>query len=202
MEKKPLPNKQFRLKKGEDESIFGPVPAAVLKEWADSAQVAPIDQIDENDEQWKLAPTMDFLEMVYEVKFVDGTAYGPTTLGTLRELLRENIVTEDSSITNILKKHSSPLGALLDAHDFSPKSETTPTATTTPTPPPLPIAAKTEENGSAVPVFVHPAVEMAKEQRIRQLEEDLRILRKEHDELLQKYRQLNQQVIESRAARK
>lgn len=190
MEKQPLPDKQFRLKKGEDESIFGPVNATTLKEWAESAQVAPIDFVDESDEQWKPAPSIEFLDMVYEVKFTDGTSYGPTTVGTLRELLKENIITEDASVTHLVKKHSSPLGAVIAAADFEPKPRRD-----VPTPPPL----AAESNNATL---VHPAVEMAKDQRIRQLEEDLRILRKEHDELLQKYRKLNQQLVEAKAVRK
>ncbi|PAW76462.1 MAG: hypothetical protein B9S32_15255 [Verrucomicrobia bacterium Tous-C9LFEB] len=191
MEKQPLPDKQFRLKKGEDESIFGPVNATTLKEWAESAQVAPIDFVDETDEQWKPAPSIEFLEMVYEVKFPDGTSYGPTTVGTLRELLKESIITEDASVNHLVKKHSSPLGAVIAAADFEPKPRRE-----TPAPPPQPV----ETNGT--PIVAHPAVEMAKDQRIRQLEEDLRILRKEHDELLQKYRKLNQQLVEAKAVKK
>ena len=38
---------------------------------------------------------------------------------------------------------------------------------------------------------------MAKEQRIRQLEEDLKELRHEHDILIHRYRQLSLQVDES-----
>jgi hypothetical protein len=189
MEKVTLPDKQFRLKKGEDESIFGPVDATTLKEWAESAQIAPIDLVDECDEQWKNAPTIEFLEMVYEIKFADGTNYGPTTVGTLRELLKENIVTEEAQVTHTVKKHSSPLGALIAAVDFTPRPRR---ETTT-------IAAAAAANAQpADPVFVHPAVEMAKDQRIRQLEEDLRLLKKEHEELLQKYRKLNQQVVENK----
>jgi hypothetical protein len=41
------------------------------------------------------------------------------------------------------------------------------------------------------------AVEMAKDQRIRQLEEDLKELRKEHESLTHKYRQLTLQMQES-----
>lgn len=193
MEKQPLPDKQFRLKKGEDDSIFGPVNAVTLKEWAESAQVAPIDFVDESDEQWKPAPTLDFLDMVYEVKFADGTTYGPTTVGTLRELLKENIINEDASVTHLVKKHSSPLGAIIAAVDFEPKPRRD-----VPTPPPAPVATDAANNNTVV----HPAVEMAKDQRIRQLEEDLRILRKEHDELLQKYRKLNQQLVEAKSGKK
>lgn len=191
MEKALPTDKQFRLKKGEDESIFGPVDAVTLKEWADSAQVAPIDLVDENDDHWRPAPGIEFLEMLYEVKFIDGTTYGPTTVGTLRELLKESIVTEEATVTHLGKKHSTPLGAIIAAADFEPK----PRRELPPTPPPV-----VEANGSAAPV--HPAVEMAKDQRIRQLEEDLRILRKEHDELLQKYRKLNQQLVEAKTVKK
>lgn len=188
MEKALPTNKQFRLKKGEDESIFGPVDAVTLKEWAESAQVAPIDLVDENDDHWRPAPGIEFLEMIYEVKFTDGTTYGPTTVGTLKELLKENIVTEDANVTHLGKKHSTPLGAIIAAADFEPKPRRE-----------IPVAPPVETNGSTL---VHPAVEMAKDQRIRQLEEDLRILRKEHDELLQKYRKLNQELVDAKSVRK
>jgi hypothetical protein len=169
----------WRIRKAPDNSIYGPVDVEALKEWANSAQIAPEDMVDESDENWRAAPEIDFLEMVWLVKLPGGETYGPTTVGTLREFINEGLVTEKTLVTHGKTHQSLPLTALVAAVDFEKKRASR-------RPP-------TEANKSTASL----AVEMAKDQHIRQLEEDLRELRHEHETLTHKYRQLTLQMQES-----
>ena len=169
----------WRVKKAPDDSIYGPVDIETLKEWANSAQIAPDDRVDESDENWRAAPEIDFLEMLWLVKLPGGEIYGPTTVGTLREFINEGLVTEKTLATHGKTHQSLPLTALVAAVDFEKKrAERRPGK---------------EGNKSTASL----AVEMAKDQHIRQLEEDLKELRREHENLTHRYRQLSLQMQES-----
>jgi hypothetical protein len=169
----------WRVRKGPDDSIYGPVDPETLKEWANSAQVAPEDVIDESDENWRPAPDVDFLEMVWLVKLGNGETYGPTTVGTLREFSNEGLVTEKTLATHAKTNQSLPLTALIAAIDFEQRRAAR--------------RPSKEPNKTTVSL----AVEMAKDQHIRQLEEDLKELRREHESLVHKYRQLSLQMQDS-----
>jgi hypothetical protein len=168
----------WRVRKGPDDSIYGPVDKETLKEWANSAQIAPEDMIDESDEKWRNAPEIEFLEMLWLVSLPGGESYGPTTVGTLREFINEGLVTEKTVATHAKTHQSLPLTALVAAVDFEKKRALKRPAS--------------EANKSTA----HLAVEMAKDQHIRQLEEDLKELRREHDSLTHRYRQLTLQMQE------
>jgi len=163
----------WRVKKMPDGDIYGPVDEATLKEWAGAAQISPEDLIDTSDENWRSAPEYPFLEMVWVIKLPGDELYGPTSVGTLREFIAERLITDKSTATNIITTQSLPVGALLAALDFEKKRSAR--------------RAAPEPNKSTVKI----AVDMAKDQRIRQLEEDLRNLRREHEALLHRHRQLS-----------
>jgi len=169
----------WRVKKSPDDAIYGPVDVDTLKEWANSAQIAPEDMVDENDDNWRRAPEIDFLDMLWLVKLPGGQIYGPTTVGTLREFINEGLVTEKTLATHGKTHQSLPLAALVAAVDFEQKRAMRRPAT--------------ERNKSTASL----AVEMAKDQHIRQLEEDLKELRREHESLTHRYRQLTMQLRES-----
>jgi hypothetical protein len=162
----------WRVKKVPDNAVYGPVDEATLKEWANSAQISPEDLIDLSDENWKPAPEIEFLEMLWMVKLPGDELYGPTSVGTLREFIQEGLITEKTAATNINSHQSLPIGALFAALDFEKKRA-------------LRSAAQDGMKNTA-----SLAVDMAKDQRIRQLEEDLRSMRKELESLTHKYRQL------------
>ncbi len=77
--------------------------------------------IDESDENWRPAPEIDFLEMLWLVKLPGGEIYGPTTVGTLREFINEGLVTEKTMATHAKTNQSLPLAALVAAVDFEKK---------------------------------------------------------------------------------
>jgi ribosomal protein L19E len=169
----------WRVRKIADNSVYGPVDTEMLKEWANSAQVAPEDMVDESDEAWRPAPDIEFLEMLWMVKLPGGEIYGPTTVGTLREFINEGLVTEKTLATHSKTNQSLPLAALVAAVDFEKRRASR--------------RPSKEANKSTASL----AVEMAKDQHIRQLEEDLKELRREHEILVHKYRQLSLQMQES-----
>jgi len=169
----------WRVKKAADESIYGPVDANILREWANSAQIAPQDMIDLSDDNWRSAPEIDFLDMLWQVKLPGDEIYGPTTLGTLREFVQEGLISEKTIATHAKTNQSLPVGALFAAVEFEKKRA---------------LRRPPKESKKSTASL---AVDMAKEQRIRQLEEDLKELRHEHDILIHRYRQLSLQVDES-----
>ena len=172
----------WRVRKAPDNAIYGPVDADLLREWANSAQIAPDDMVDQSDENWRPAHEVEFLEMLWMVRLPDETTYGPTTVGTLREFISEGLVTEKTLATHGKTHQSLPLAALVAAVDFEKKrNERRPSK---------------EANKSTASL----AVEMAKDQHIRQLEEDLKELRREHETLTHKYRQLTLQMQEGTKA--
>ncbi len=174
----------WRVKKAPDDSIYGPVDSSVLKEWANSAQVAPQDLIDQSDENWRPAPEHEFLEMLWIVHLPGEEIYGPTTIGTLREFIHEKLITEKTVATHVKTNQSLPIGALFAALEFEKKR------------------AMKRPPKEGMKSTASLAVDMAKDQRIRQLEEDLKELRREHESLTHRYRQLSLQLQEgTKAAR-
>jgi len=167
----------WRVKKASDDSIYGPVDQNTLKEWANSAQISPQDLIDfNNDEKWRLAPEIEFLQMLWFVKLPDSENYGPTTVGTLQEFVQEGLIGEKTLATHAKTNQSLPIGALFAAMQFEKKRE----------------ERRPPKEGKKSTASL--AVDMAKDQRIRQLEEDLRELRREHETLTHKFRQLTIQL--------
>ncbi|MEM1058071.1 MAG: hypothetical protein AAGK14_02385 [Verrucomicrobiota bacterium] len=221
----------YRLRKAEDESVYGPIEKDTLIEWAEGAQIAPNDEVDECDDKWRPVHEFAFLEMHYSFPLPDGSEYGPTTRGTVAEFVNEGLIQPEIEVIDKrsggrltcqkllsqdrdappppprarekskkkgkksdgkgnpedVKASSQKLVDALERHQKQLAArETGPMVSAPP-----PESEKKPEDGAK-------GVNLAKEQRIRQLEEDLRVLRKDHDELMQKYRRLNQQLIEER----
>jgi ribosomal protein L19E len=170
----------WRVKKSADGSIYGPVDVNTLKEWANSAQIAPQDMIDLSDDNWRNAPDIDFLDMLWLVNLPGDDVYGPTTLGTLREFVQESLISEKTVATHAKTNQSLPIGALFAAVEFEKRR-----AQRRP-----PKESKSMKSTASL------AVDMAKDQRIRQLEEDLKELKHEYEMLTHKYRQLSLQTDE------
>jgi hypothetical protein len=173
----------WRLKKAEDDNIFGPVDESVLKAWADSAQIAPQDMVDKSDDNWQPAHAIPQLEMVWEVPLGDNKKYGPTTAGTLREFFQEGLLDETTEAHQVKTGEVKTIATLLG---ISPHAALPPREVKAP----LDEALADSPNSRSGRILV----EMAKSQRIRQMEEDMQALRREHEELLAKYRKLNQEL--------
>ncbi len=97
-------------------------------------------------------------------------------MGTLREFIQEGLISEKNHAQHAKTRQSLPIAALFAAADFEQKR------------------AQRRPPKEAKKSTAMLAVETAKDQRIRQLEEDLKELRREHETLLHKFRQLSLQI--------
>lgn len=88
------------LLKHEDGSIFGPKKFSELYQWAARAKISPLDKVSNDEKVWVKAPMIPGLEMDYLVETDAGQYYGPTTLGALKEFLREGEIHPDTVLLN------------------------------------------------------------------------------------------------------
>lgn len=88
------------LMKNEDKSVFGPLPLAQLRTWANEAQISPLDRISHDERNWQKAPMVPELEMDYLVEVSPDQYYGPTTLGALKEFFTVGEIRRDTVVTN------------------------------------------------------------------------------------------------------
>lgn len=88
------------LLKNDDDSVFGPIPFAQLKAWADDAQVSPLDKVSTDQQTWIKAPMVPELGMDFLVEVSPDQFYGPTTLGAVREFLEAGEIHSETRVTN------------------------------------------------------------------------------------------------------
>jgi chromosome segregation ATPase len=84
----------------DEESVFGPVIATKLREWAQQGRVAPGNEVSSDREQWIPAEDLPELEMVWNVELDDGTFFGPLNVKALRDLLEDETITFESRLVN------------------------------------------------------------------------------------------------------
>jgi hypothetical protein len=93
-------NIQWFLMKHDDASVFGPVPFDQLRQWAEDAQISPLDKVSQDETTWVKAPMIPELGMDYLVEVSTDQYYGPTTLGAVREFLLIGEINTDTFLTN------------------------------------------------------------------------------------------------------
>lgn len=91
---------KWYLKKHEDGDVFGPVDFAKLREWANAAQVSPLDMVSDDGMNWIKAPMLQQLHMDYLIQLGDETFYGPTTDEAVQEFLRLGELNPDTCLIN------------------------------------------------------------------------------------------------------
>ncbi len=84
----------------DEDSLYGPVVATKLREWAQQGRVAPGNEISSDREQWIPAEDLPELEMVWNVELDDGTFFGPLNIKALRDLLEDETITFESRLVN------------------------------------------------------------------------------------------------------
>ncbi|MEM9445336.1 MAG: hypothetical protein AAGA18_08270 [Verrucomicrobiota bacterium] len=182
---------RYLLKKTEDGNTIGPLTKEGLKELAQSARVAPDDEVALTTKQniWQPAPNVDFLEMNWLVpRGENSTGYGPTTLGTLHEFLIAGEITAEHLVEHKKtgqKKKIIELVEVLTDKQIKVRNEAKES-----NPPTL-------KNNDAAHA-VEEVLETARQLRIRQLAHDLDDLTKKHDALLQKFRKLSVQLAQKK----
>ena len=185
---------EYRLKKANEEEIFGPLSQEKLRELAESALIAPDDLIDQGDNLWKRAPQLKFLGMVWTVETGAGVFYGPTTLGTIREFYGQGEIKLTDQLTHLESKVQKTVGALLNIDLGRAEILGAPEEKEEELAPP---------SSSRVNKFDADALknlDRAKDLRIRQLEIDLERVRDEHEQLLHKFRKLTEDFIQAKKA--
>ena len=98
------------LKKHDSGEVFGPVPFEKIREWADSAQVNPLDMLSADQVIWTKAPMIPDLEMDWLVVVGENLLYGPTTAEALLEFERLGEINPTTPLINCKKAESSTLG--------------------------------------------------------------------------------------------
>ncbi len=83
-----------------DNTVYGPVDDATLRQWAAEGRVAPEDHISEDRSGWSPAHEYPALQMDWLIGMDDGSLYGPLHLSALRELLADGSLTEQARLTH------------------------------------------------------------------------------------------------------
>ncbi|MDR0533199.1 MAG: DUF4339 domain-containing protein [Verrucomicrobiales bacterium] len=161
----------FRLRKLNDAEVYGPMNQDELKQLIDSAYVSPEDEITVgDDEDWKPVTEFPELGMIWKIQANDGTLYGPTSLGTIREFVRTGEIRFDDKVVRHDDKEAKTVAEVLGEETVATlKAE-------------IEAAQTLSADGQLENAF-----ETAREIRIRNLEADMETLQREFDELKQKY---------------
>jgi len=93
-------NHQWFLMKHDDGSVFGPVSFDQLRQWAEDAQISPLDKVSPDESTWIKAPMVPDLGMDFLIEVSTDQYYGPTTLGAVREFLLIGEINSDTYLTN------------------------------------------------------------------------------------------------------
>jgi hypothetical protein len=96
----PNENQTWYLRKNDDGSVFGPIALDQLKQWAQDAQVSPLDAVSTDEHSWMRAPMLPELAMDFLVEVSPDQYYGPTTLGAVREFLVVGEINAETLVTN------------------------------------------------------------------------------------------------------
>ncbi|MDR1191414.1 MAG: DUF4339 domain-containing protein [Verrucomicrobiales bacterium] len=161
----------FRLRKLNDMAEYGPMNAAELQQLVDSAYVSPEDEIATKADNWRAVTDFPEFGMVWKIAAGDGTLYGPTSLGTIREFIKSGEVEFGDQIL----KEGGSAAVKTVAEVLGEKAVA---------------ALKAEIAGAPRPPVdrqLEQALETARELRIRNLESDLGTLQQDYDELKHKY---------------
>ena len=88
------------LRKGEDNTVFGPLSFEQMWRWARNAQIAPHDSISHDQVAWMKAPMLPELGMDWLVEVTSERYYGPTTLGAVQEFIRLGEIVAETFVIN------------------------------------------------------------------------------------------------------
>lgn len=168
----------YSLRKKNENEVFGPMELNDLRHLADTAYIAPDDEVSEDGQNWKPAPDFPELEMVWTIQMTDGTTYGPTTVGTLKEFFRAGELAKDLDLIHTQTGEKSTVEAVLGA-DFIAEFE----------------AAQQKTDNLPPQEDLEPTLEIARELRIRQLEADLEKVKKDYDMLMHQYRRVSEELL-------
>ena len=102
----------WHLMKHDDGTVFGPVSFEQIKEWAQAAQVSPLDKISKDELSWIKAPMFAELEMDWLLQMSDDHYYGPTTLSAIQEFIKEGEIDNQTFVINCKNATQTKVGEL------------------------------------------------------------------------------------------
>jgi len=171
-------SKTIRLRKLEENEILGPMTWPELKVLADTAFVSPGDEISFVGDHWVKAKTIADLEMFWRIVSKDGTEYGPTTLGTVREFFSAGEVDKDTRLVHTITNKETTAEEALGKEVIAQLEK-----------------EKIIEPAETLDIDFEASLEVAKDIRIRMLEVDHAALKKEFDDLSLKYRRAVEELL-------
>jgi hypothetical protein len=83
-----------------DDTVYGPVDDATLRQWAAQGRIAPEDHVSKDRQIWSPAHDQPGLQMDWLIDMEDGSMYGPLHLSALRELLADGSLTAQTKLTD------------------------------------------------------------------------------------------------------
>ncbi|NJK90901.1 MAG: hypothetical protein HC904_03120 [Blastochloris sp.] len=177
-----IDSSKIRLRKKEENEILGPMDMDELKILADSAYISPGDEVSFGEGAWIKAVSVEELGMCWTIRSSDGAEYGPTTLGTVREFMAAGEIDKEAILINTRTKKESTARAEL-GEEIMAKMEAE-------------LEAEKKEQASALPDRdLEESLEVAKDLRIRTLEVEQEALKKDYEELSQKYRRAAEELM-------
>lgn len=100
--------------KSDDGTVFGPVEFEQIRDWAQEAQISPLDKVSSDEKNWVKAPMIPELEMDYLVETTPGHFYGPTSLNAMRQFLDNDEITTENVLINCRDNSESVVGDFLE----------------------------------------------------------------------------------------
>ncbi len=100
------------LMKNEDGTVFGPVSFEELSDWAQSAQISPLDKVSTDQATWVKAPMIPELHMDWLIEVSPDQFYGPTTIMAVREFLVAREINEKTRLTNCADETETTVGEI------------------------------------------------------------------------------------------
>lgn len=102
----------WHLLKHDDGTVFGPVSFSQIKEWAEAAQISPLDKVSTDQHTWSKAPMIPELEMDWLLQMSDDHFYGPTTLPAIQEFIKEGEIDHETLVINCKDATQTKVGNL------------------------------------------------------------------------------------------
>ena len=103
-------SENWYLRKHDSGEVFGPVPFEKIREWADSAQVNPLDTLSIDQSIWTKAPMIPEMEMDWLIVVSENLLYGPTTAEALLEFEELGEINPSTALINCNTGDSITLG--------------------------------------------------------------------------------------------
>ena len=103
-------SENWYLRKHDSGEVFGPVPFEKIREWADSAQVNPLDTLSIDQLIWTKAPMIPEMEMDWLIVVSENLLYGPTTAEALLEFEELGEINPSTALINCNTGDSITLG--------------------------------------------------------------------------------------------